>query len=181
MLNTALMKVRPFCSLLILFALSPLALQAGENSDNSKRSDNPAMLDFWVGEWDLTWKNQDGEEAKGSNTIRKVLGGAVVHENFNGDPGMDFYGQSFSVLSRADGSWKQVWVDSERGYLDFDGYQQGDKVVFHRIGKNPQGQTLHQRMTFHDIEKNSFTWDWETSPDGREWSLRWRIHYKRQK
>jgi hypothetical protein len=87
-------------------------------------------------------------------------------------------------------------VDSARGYLDFDGYREGDKVVFHRQGKNPQGEDILQRMVFHDIKKDSLIWDWEvfhdikkdsliwdweTSPSGEEWTLRWRIHYQRKK
>jgi len=141
--------------------------------------DDPAMLDFWVGEWDLTWQSKDGL-AKGTNTISKTLDGAVIHESFNGQPGMDFHGRSYSVLSRADGQWKQVWVDSANGYLDFDGYKEGEKVVFHRKGMNPKGETIFQRMVFYDIMADSLTWDWETSPDGKEWTLRWRIQYKRR-
>lgn len=142
-------------------------------------TDDPAMLDFWIGEWDLTWEGKDGP-AKGTNTIRKVLNGAVIHESFNGNPGTDFLGESYSVLSRVDGSWKQVWVDSAKGYLDFDGYREGGSVVFHREGKDPAGNDILQRMVFRDIKANAFVWDWETSVDGKEWTLRWRINYQRK-
>lgn len=171
-------KAAFFLSLFTIAVLHP-ALH-GDGTVPDRITDDPALLDFWVGDWDLTWEGGEGP-ARGTNTIRKILGGAVIHESFNGQPGMDFHGESFSVLGRVEGGWKQVWVDSARGYLDFDGYREGDKVVFHRKGKNPQGETLYQRMVFYDIEEDSLTWDWETSPDGNEWTLRWRIQYQRKK
>lgn len=153
----------------------------GEDLAGPERVTNaPEMLDFWIGEWDLTWEGEAGP-ASGTNTITKVLGEAVVHESFNGLPGMDFHGQSFSVLSRTEGSWKQVWVDSANGYLDFDGYREGDRVIFHRKGKNLKGELIYQRMVFYNIQPDSLTWDWETSPDEKEWTLRWRIQYTRKK
>ena len=168
-------------SLLALFtAFSFHPLLWAEETTAPRVDNDPDMLDFWVGEWDLTWEGKDGP-AKGTNAVTKVLNGAAIHESFVGKPGMDFFGKSYSVLSRADGRWKQVWVDSARGYLDFDGYREGDKVVFHRQGKNPQGEDILQRMVFHDIKKDSLIWDWETSPSGEEWTLRWRIHYQRKK
>ncbi|MEX0322002.1 MAG: hypothetical protein AB3N63_07575 [Puniceicoccaceae bacterium] len=165
-----------------LFLVLVFVLSAGStfaNKTAGRTYDDPKMLDFWIGEWDLTWQGKEGEE-NGSNTITKTLKGAVIHESFNGLPGMEFHGQSFSLLSRVDKSWKQVWVDSANGYLDFDGYKEGEKVVFHRKGKDPEGKLIHQRMVFYDINKDSFTWDWETSPNGADWTLRWRIHYKRK-
>lgn len=170
-----------FCRVLPLVVLSVLpAILFGEEESPKRIVDDPAMLDFWVGEWDLTWEGKEGP-AKGTNTITKILNGSVIHESFNGSPGIDFLGQSFSVLGRVGGKWKQVWVDSAKGYLDFDGYKEDDKVVFHRKGKSPKGEDILQRMVFHDIKQDSLVWDWETSLDGKEWTLRWQIKYQRKK
>ena len=39
--------------------------------------DDPTMLDFWMGEWDLSWKA--GEETKkGTNSISRILDGVAA-------------------------------------------------------------------------------------------------------
>ena len=36
-------------------------------------------------------------------------------------------------------------------------------------------------MTFYNIAREKFDWDWETSEDGgATWTLRWRINYARK-
>ena len=175
MIRAAIYRVLPLVAVCLFHPIVN-----GEDEVSKRVVDDPAMLDFWVGEWDLTWEGKDGP-AKGTNTIRKILDGAVIEESFDGNPGVAFLGRSFSILGRVDGKWKQVWVDSAKGYLDFEGYKEGDRVVFHRKGKSPAGEDILQRMVFHDIEGDSLVWDWETSDDGKEWTLRWQIKYQRKK
>ena len=78
------------------------------------------QLDFWVGEWDLTY-SAGGKEAKSRNRITKVLGGCVILEEFTGAPGTRLDGRSYSTYDRATKRWKQTWVDSEGTHLDFAG------------------------------------------------------------
>ena len=108
------MKPAAFIFALLLFASCGLAKESApaETSLPARTLDDPAMLDFWLGEWDLTWQTPEGETAHGKNVIDKILGGAVIHESFSGSPGMDFDGESFSVLERRSNSWKQTWVSS---------------------------------------------------------------------
>lgn len=71
-------------------------------------------FDFWLGDWELTW----GENNRGTNRIERIMNGAVVQENFEGD---DYRGMSVSVFSKEDNRWHQTWVDSSGAYLDFVG------------------------------------------------------------
>ena len=56
------------------------------------------QLEFWVGEWDLTWPgNNPGETAHGTNSIKRILDGCIVQENFSGGDAMHLRGQSVSI------------------------------------------------------------------------------------
>jgi hypothetical protein len=165
--------------LLILLAFKPAYSQGGSNPIGPSQ-----YFDFWIGEWDLTWTDADGGKGTGKNVVHRILNDNVIEENFSSLSGQakGFTGKSWSVYDKATGSWKQTWVDSNGGYLDFTGEMDGEKRVFKRMGINPQGKEVMQRMVFYDITENSLTWDWEVSFDeGQTWELRWRIYYKRQK
>lgn len=139
-------------------------------------------FNFWLGEWELTWEDSDGSIANGTNYIERVLDGMVIKENFEAHSGSyeGYKGKSYSVYNPRTGLWHQTWVDNNSGYLDFQGEIDGDKRIFLRKGVNPQGNEILQRMVFHDISKDSFTWDWELSEDnGQTWQLRWQIFYER--
>ncbi|MDZ7773900.1 MAG: hypothetical protein U5K31_14335 [Balneolaceae bacterium] len=172
-----------FVVLLMILAAASHAQQS--ESPESLRIANlePAhFYDFWLGEWNLTWENRDGTTGRGTNRIERILGGRVIQENFSAEGGtMDGYaGNSWSVFQPASGMWKQTWVDNQGGYLDFTGAVDGDRRIFHRTGMDPQGNEVLQRMVFHEITRDSLTWDWERSADGGEsWQLQWRIRYRR--
>lgn len=142
-------------------------------------------FDFWVGEWEVSWDEGEGRVGKGINTIEKILDEAVIQENFRILEGQNagFKGTSISVYQKRFETWRQAWADNQGGYFDFRGNIEGDKRIFQTTDRNMgDGSTMTQRMVFYDINKDSFTWDWEASKDGGEtWTLNWRIQYKRIK
>ena len=142
-------------------------------------------FDFWIGEWEVSWEEGEGRVGKGINTIEKILDGTVIQENFRILEGQNagFKGTSISVYQKRAEIWRQAWADNQGGYFDFRGSIEGDKRIFQTAERNmDDGSTMTQRMVFYDIDKDSFTWDWEASKDGGDtWSLNWRINYKRIK
>jgi hypothetical protein len=111
-------------------------------------------LDFWVGEWDVSW-----EGGQGSNSITKILSGCAVEENFQGGPSTNnLIGRSISTYSN--GQWRQTWVDNQNGYFTLSGGVE---------------------MVFEDIEQDSFVWRWQrrSGPDA-PWSDAWVIRYRRR-
>lgn len=159
-----------FC--LILF----LSLPSFAQQDSS-------LFDFWIGEWDLTWTDPDGSPARGTNSITKILDGAVIQEDFAALSGQSkgFKGRSFTVLRGRTREWKQTWVDNQNSYLSFTGGANGNERFFvQEFVLN--GVLMRQKMIFRNIAKNSFTWDWMKSADsGKTWKTNWTIHYKRKK
>ena len=134
----------------------------------------PDALDFWIGEWDVTW---DG--GSGINRITRELGGKVVVERFEPAPPETFTGMSVSVYDEHLGTWRQTWVDSDANYWAFVGSGDAGDVSFSTPGPVDPEQ-LYKRMVFSDIEPDAFRWRWESSPDGLAWSERWAIGYRRR-
>ena len=162
----------------ILFAI--LCICAGQVSAQSLPVPDSALFDFWVGEWDLTWTNADGKIDKGTNSIKKILDGKVIQENFCETNG-DFKGTSISVYNQTKKTWHQAWADNRGGYYDFEGAVEGKKRIFKTQLKNVNGEKVIQRMVFYDIADDALTWDWEISRDGgATWQLQWRIHYQKK-
>jgi hypothetical protein len=139
------------------------------------------QLDFWVGEWDLTWPGQTASETgHGTNSVKRILDGCIVQENFSGLDSMPLRGTSVSVFDARANRWKQTWVDNEGGYLDFTGDFKDGQMILQREAIGPGGKTFLQRMVWKNIAPKEFDWSWESSRDGgTTWQVQWPIHYKR--
>lgn len=169
------------CILLAFFAV--LLIPKDSTAQNSADSLEPEQyFDFWVGEWEVSWKEGD-RMGRGTNHIEKIFDGKVIRENFRVLEGQNagFKGTSISVYQPRLEQWKQAWADNNGGYYDFTGKMDGDKRIFQTDQfEREDGSIFTRRMVFYDITENSLTWDWESSTDGGEtWRLNWRIFYKR--
>lgn len=143
--------------------------------------DEASQFDFWVGEWDLSWKTPQGETQRGTNTISKILDGRVIEERFDGGPDNPLRGVSHSVYSARQKMWKQTWVDNSGGYLDFTGGMADGEMTLSRSFTGPGGKQGLQRMVFFNIQQDSLDWRWESSTDdGKTWTLQWKVHYSRK-
>jgi hypothetical protein len=141
------------------------------------------LFDFWLGDWSVTWQEPGGAAGKGRNHVARILDGTVIEEQFEADPASPppvLRGRSLTVLHKASGTWRQAWVDNQGGYFSFRASVEGDKRIFATDLVEVDGQLRGQRMVFHDIARDSFTWDWEATTDGgKSWTLNWRISYRR--
>ena len=131
-------------------------------------------FDFWVGTWDAQW-----EGGRGTNTVTSELDGSVILERFDGRPGTTLRGLSVSVFDRELECWRQTWVDSHGGYLDFTGGVGEDGVMELRHEKLEDGAVVPFRMRFTEVKSESFVWLWERGAAEGEWSEQWRIRYTR--
>jgi len=155
--------------------LAPAAAQQDAAPAKPCSAPQADQFDFWLGDWDLSW----GDGETGHNSIRRILGGCVIQERFEGSAQQPFHGTSVSVYDPQADLWRQTWVDDQGGYLDFTGGMQDGRMVLSRAA-TIKGKAVRQRMVFYNIAADSLDWDWEVSRDGGEtWDLRWRIHYRR--
>jgi hypothetical protein len=171
----------------VLFCLGPCLASFGQNATGSAPPDLCAVpeqkqLEFWVGDWDLTWPGEkQGQTDHGTNSIHRVLDTCVVQENFSGGDAMHLRGISVSIFDVRSHKWKQTWVDNEGGYLDFVGEFKDGQMILARNAVRPDGTKVVQRMVYKNITPNEFDWSWEASKDGgKTWQVQWPIHYKRK-
>ena len=149
----------------------------------SSAAQPPDLFDFWLGDWNLSWKNADGTVGKVRNRITKILDGAVIDENFEADAASNppplLKGRSLSV--QQNGVWRQAWADNQGGFFALRAQVDGDKRLFVTDAVQRGGKTVVQRMVFHTIKADSLIWDWESSSDGgASWQRQWRIDYVRR-
>ena len=132
-------------------------------------------LDFWIGEWTVSWPG-----GTGTNRISRILDDRVIEEVFEcHDDDGSLYGRSHSTLDAADGRWKQTWVDSSGAYLDFVGVAVDGRISFQRSAV-ADGQDVLQRMVWLDVTAESFRWEWQRSADdGVTWAVTWPLDYRR--
>ncbi len=136
------------------------------------------QFDFWLGSWNLTYN----DTVHASNTISRDLDGCVIYEHFN-DPTSKLNGNSWSVYNSKTKKWQQTWVDNQGGYIVLTGeMKEGKMILFTEPAIGPKGKKLQYRMTFFNILKESFNWNWESTTDeGATWQPGWAIHYQRKK
>jgi hypothetical protein len=175
------MGYRLFAAAFLLVVIQQALVTPG----HSQQPPEPeTWFDFWVGEWEVSWEEAEGNMGRGTNTIEKTLDGNVIQEHFRVKDGRmsGFKGTSISVYQSRFNRWKQAWADNNGGYFDFTGSMDGANRIFQTaLIEREDGSVFTQRMVFYDITENSMTWDWESSTDGGEtWTLNWRIFYVRK-
>ncbi len=170
--------MKKFVNLFVFFCLLILP-SAGQNNNPCSQPEGK-QFDFWIGNWNLTWTQNDGQIYKGENEIKYIFDGCVVREHFL-SLADGFEGISHSVYVPKEQVWKQTWVSNGGGYLDFVGGWENDKMILSRKFVNKNNQEIHQRMVWYNIKENSLDWNWEKSTDGGEtWKTLWHINYKRK-
>lgn len=133
----------------------------------SKACDTPEyrQFDFWIGTWRVT--TPDGEYA-GKNTITPILNECVLHESWTGRSG--YRGESFNIYDAAINQWHQTWVDHRGGILMGDGGLVNGRMVLSGAGKDADGKTIVNRITWTPYKDGSVRQHWEVSADE---SLTW--------
>ena len=176
------MKPLPSAVLCFFLLVPGIFAQQPTTAANPCAAPQQKQFDFWVGEWDLTWPAQNGgASGQGTNSIKRVLDGCVVEENFSGDSSMPLRGTSVSTFDTRSGKWKQTWVDNQGGYLDFVGEFSNRQMILQREATRPDGTRILQRMVWKNITATEFDWSWEASVDGgKTWKVNWPIHYRRR-
>jgi len=100
-----------------------------------------SIFDFWLGDWNLTWVDAEGQVNKGTNQIVRILDGKVIQENFSDEKG-SFKGMSLSVFNPDRKTWHQAWTDNQGGYFDFVGEVEGNKRIFKTQVKEKNGEKI---------------------------------------
>lgn len=174
-----LSKKQLLCCCISLWTLPLLA----QTPQPAAQGDTLRWFDFWVGDWDLMWYVKDSIKLYGENRIEKILGGTTIQENFAGltRNTKGYEGKSLSIYNSNTKQWQQTWVDNQNTYILFVGGREEESYFFENQRPLPNGKTIAERMVFHHIKPDAFTWDWKSSTDGgKTWAINWQIFYTRK-
>jgi hypothetical protein len=125
------------------------------------------QFDFWLGDWDVT--TPDGKPS-GTNSIKPILGGCVLHENWHGSGG--FTGQSFNAYDVKRKVWHQTWVDGTGGLLLLEGrYENGAMTLSDKgMPGKPDANAINE-IAWTVLADGAVRQLWRTSSDGgKSWA-----------
>jgi len=148
--------------------LGLLAPTAGLRAQTSPRCADPEFrqLDFWIGAWQVT--DADGQLV-GRSTVSPILDRCALREEW--DSG-DMHGTSINMFAKAEGTWRQMWVDNLGVVLRLGGSWNGESMVLggDRVGSD--GKTRRLRVTLTPEPDGTLRQRQERSEDGgRTWAV----------
>jgi hypothetical protein len=131
-------------------------------------------FDFWVGVWDVF--NPAGQQV-GTNTIEKILDGCVLLEHWTSRAAST--GKSFNYIDKADGKWRQLWVDSSGNNTLYVGTFRDGSLVYETTNMAPGPP--HLRMTFTPLPDGRVRQFIEQTTDGGQtWTVFFDGYYARK-
>lgn len=155
-----------FLSLVLVpIGISPALAQDTQTPCSSEAA---RAFDFWVGDWEV---QQPAGTPVGTNSIRKVLNGCVLHESYQTPGG--YAGESFNIFDASRQLWHQTWVDIGGLLLILEGGFVDGAMILKGETHGPDGP-VKQRITWRvvDGDPDRVNQLWESSTDGgREWTV----------
>lgn len=120
-------------------------------------------FDFWEGVWEV--RAPDGRVA-GQNTIRRLMGGCVLHEHYTTPRGYE--GESLNIYDATRDVWHQTWTDNGGLLLVLEGGFDGTRMVLQGETVDSLGSVTLQRITWSRIDGDAdrVRQHWEASTDG---------------
>ncbi|MFN2100534.1 hypothetical protein [Altererythrobacter sp. MF3-039] len=164
--------------------LAPLALLQAASGQAAQTPPPPppacdkethAGFDFWVGEWDVYPSGTDNKVA--DSKIERKHNGCAVIESW-----MPLNGAGGTSLNNVDaltGHWRQKWVGSSPGAVEFSGGVVDGTMVLTGTWPSPGALTTLIRMTYTPNEDGSVRQHGEASTDhGVSWQTSFDFIYR---
>jgi hypothetical protein len=134
------------------------------------------QFDFWVGEWTVTAK----DKVAGQNRIEKILDGCALLENWTGASGHS--GKSLNFFDSYRNLWHQTWIDHQGMALYLDGKFADGRMTLSGKQTDPLTAvvTTH-RISWTPLPTGEVRQLWDTSTDGKTWTVQFDGLYTRKK
>jgi hypothetical protein len=131
------------------------------------------QFDFWVGRWRVSETGKDAVVAE--SLIENLYGGCAIRENWM--PKGKAAGGSLNSYRPDKRVWRQVWVDRDGEWVEFQGRWTGKAMVL--TGEWPDGKPRRVRMTYTKAADGSVRQLGEESRDGgRTWGPAFDFTYR---
>jgi hypothetical protein len=158
-----------FC-LSVTFTLA--AVDSGPCSANSESR----QLDFWLGDWTVTYPGMAGSAA---SKVSLDLDKCLLTESWDGGKGHS--GKNMFAYSSDDRSWHGMFADNQGRVHVFEGKVVPGSAEFTGPSRSPNGQTVLNRIKVVRMAANQVEQSWEKSTDnGVTWTMEFRGEYSRR-
>ncbi len=158
--------MRIFTLAMAAAALGFLSPVAAQTPPPACATDVHRAFDFWIGEWNV---HAAGGKLAGANSIRREIGGCVLHERY--DTGRGYSGESFNIYDASRKLWHQTWVDSSGMLLLLEGGIRDGKMVLEGETAGADGRKTRHRITWTPNADGSVRQFWESADPGGDWTV----------
>lgn len=148
------------------------------------------QFDFLICDWEVTATRykEDGSPLlhyHASWNAHLLNGGRLIMDNFKAyaPDGQEI--SSFVTLrtyAETTHRWEITGLAAHQpaAHAEWYGEWRNGEMHLDAIGKNPAGQSIHNKIRFYEIKENSFDWESNISRDaGKTWSKAASLHAKR--
>lgn len=158
-----------------LFLASSPALAAPDSATCSANREN-RQLDFWLGDWTVTYPGMAGNSA---SKVSLDLDKCLLVESWDGAKGHS--GKNMFAYSADDQSWHGMFADNEGRVHVFEGEVSNGLAEFTGPSRGPDGQKVLNRIKVARVDENNAEQSWEKSADnGATWTTVFHGHYSRK-
>jgi hypothetical protein len=134
------------------------------------------QFDFWVGRWDVYPTGT--QRLVAHSLIERLYADCVIRESWM--PLRGGGGSSLNTWRPAEHHWRQLWADSQNGWIDFSGGMEGEAMVLTASTPAANGSPSLTRMTYTRNTDGSVRQAGTVSSDGgRTWQPSFDFTYVR--
>jgi hypothetical protein len=148
------------------------AVDSGSCSANSQSR----QLDFWLGDWTVTYPGMPGSAA---SKVDLELDQCLLVERWDGGKGHK--GENFFAYSADDKTWHGMFADNQCRVHIFEGKVAGGSAEFTGPSRGSNGETVLNRIKVVRVDANKVQQSWEKSTDnGATWTMEFNGEYSRK-
>lgn len=158
-----------------LFLASSPALAAPDSTACSAKPEN-RQLDFWLGDWTVTYPGMAGSAA---SRVSLDLDKCLLVESWDGAKGHS--GKNMFAYSADDQSWHGMFADNDGRVHVFEGKVSNGLAEFTGPSRGSDGQRVLNRIKVVGVDANNVEQSWEKSTNnGATWITVFHGHYSRK-
>jgi hypothetical protein len=157
-------------------SLSAKSALAAVDSEPCAVNSESRQLDFWLGEWVVTYPGMPGSAA---SKVFLDLDKCLVTESW--DAGKGHIGKNMFAYSADDKTWHGLFADNQGRVHVFEGKVAPGSAEFTGPSRGPDGQTVLNRIKVVRLTANRVEQSWEKSTDnGITWTMNFHGEYSRK-
>jgi hypothetical protein len=157
------------------FPLAATSVLAAAASGPCSASPESRQLDFWLGDWTVTYPGMPGSAA---SKVSLALDQCLLTETWDGGKGHS--GKNMFAYSLDDKGWYGMFADNQGRVHVFEGKTAPGSAEFTGTSRGSDGQTVLNRIRVVRVTANKVEQSWEKSRDnGGTWTMEFHGEYSR--